>query len=316
MENQDVYVGVDVSKERLDVAVRPSGQLFSEANDERAVSGLVKRLKALGCTRIVLEATGGYETLLAAALAAAALPVVVVNPRRVREFARAVGQLAKTDRLDAKLLALYAEHGQVQVRELPDQQTRELKALMARREDLLDMQAAEQSRLEHAPQRLAREIKRHLEFLRKQLKQLDHDIDQALRGSELWRHKDQLMDSVPGVGRVLRSSLLAWLPELGQLNRVEAGGLVGVAPLNDDSGKRHGARAIAGGRAKLRRVLYMATMGAILHNPLLRTYYQHLRAKGKPHKVALVATMRKLLLILNAIIKTNTPWRPPCPAAA
>lgn len=317
MESKGVYVGVDVSKERLDVAIRPSGELFREANDERAAARLVKRLKPLGCTRIVLEATGGYETLLAAALAAEGLPVVVVNPRWARDFAKSIGQLAKTDRLDAKGLAQYAERPELQVRELPDQQTRELKALCARREELVEMLVAEQHRLEHAPKRLCREINGHIDYLRKRLKRLDHDVDQAVRGSELWREKSALLTSVPGVGRVLCASLLARLPELGRLNRAEVAKLVGVAPLNNESGRFRGKRMIAGGRATLRRTLYMSALTGVRCNPVLRVYYQHLRASGKPGKVALVAAMRKLLVILNAMLKHRTPWRTsPCPAAA
>lgn len=315
MEHKPVYVGIDVSMERLDVAIRPEGRFFTEQNDKLAVSRVVKQLKPLPCSRIVVEATGGYETLLVAALYAAGLPVVVVNPRWVRNYARGMGQLAKTDKLDARILAQYAEHAELEVRPLPDAQTRELKGLCARREDLMEMMVAEQNRLPRASKRLQREIEQHIEYLAQRIKRLDNDIDRAVRGSELWRHKDELMDSVPGVGRVLRASLLAWLPELGRLNRLEIASLVGVAPLNDDSGRHRGQRRIAGGRAQLRRVLYMSTMGALLHNPSLRARYDALRAAGKQHKVALVATMRKLLLILNAILKTDRPWRPPCPAA-
>jgi transposase len=308
MGGQGIYVGVDVSKERLDVAVRPSGQFVAEANDKRAVSRLVKRLQALDCTRVVVEATGGYETMVVAALCAGGVPVVVVNPRWVRDFAKSIGWLEKTDHIDAKLLALYAERAELKVQHLPDEATRQLRELCARRMDLLEMIGTEHNRLEHASSAVRREITGHIDYLRKRLKRIERDIDGAVRGSELWRHQDQLMDSVPGVGPVLRASALAWLPELGQLNRGEAGKLVGIAPLPDDSGKIRGYRRIAGGRGPLRQVLFMATMGAMLHNPQLRAYYDRLRARGKQHKVALVATMRKLLLILNAIIKTDTPW--------
>jgi transposase len=307
----EVYVGIDVSKAQLEVAIRPSGERFSEANDARAVRRLVKRLAPLGCTRIVVEATGGYEALLAAALYAAGLPVVVVNPRWARDFARSIGQLAKTDVIDAALLAQYAALPQLKVRALPDAQTRELQALCARREELIDMLVAEEHRLEHVPARLRREINGHIDYLRKRL---NHDLDQAVRNSELFRQQSELLTSVPGVGRVLCVSLLARLPELGRLNRAEVAKLVGVAPLNHDSGRLRGVRLIAGGRAPLRRVLYMAALSATRSNPVLRAYYRHLRDLGKPGKVALVAVMRKLLLMLNAIIKTQTPWRPPCPA--
>jgi transposase len=313
MDKPTAWAGVDVSKDQLEVALRPSGEQFSLPNDERALGKLVKRLLPLGCARIVVEATGGYETLVVAALQAAALPIVLVNPRWVRSFAKSLGQLAKTDRIDARVLALYAERAELKVRQLPDEQTRELRALCARRQDLVDMIVAEQNRLEHAPKRLHREIRGHIDYLRKRLKHLNRDIDSAVRGSELWRHKAELLDSVPGVGPVLRAALLAWLPELGTLNRREAAALIGVAPFNHDSGTMRGRRAIGGGRAPLRRALYCTSSAAILWNPRLRAYYKHLIANGKVHKVAMVATMRHLLLILNAIIKTGTPWRSLCP---
>jgi transposase len=316
MGGREVYVGVDVSKERLDVAVRPSGEFFSEANDKRAVNRLVKRLQPLDCTRVVVEATGGYEALMVAGLLAAGLPVVVVNPRWVRDFAKSMGRLEKTDRIDAELLALYAERAELKVQQLPDEATRRLRELCARRMDLLEMLDTERNRLEHASSAVRSQIVSHIDYLRKRLKRIERDIDGAVRSSELWRHQAQLMDSVPGVGPILRASALAWLPELGQLNRAEAAKLVGIAPLPDDSGKTRGYRRIAGGRGPLRKVLFMATMGAMLHNPHLRAYYDRLRARGKLHKVALVATMRKLLLILNAIIKTDTPWSDPCPENA
>jgi len=259
-----------------------------------------------------VEATGGYETIVVAALYSAGVPVVVVNPRWVRNYAKSIGWLEKTDRIDARLLALYAEHAELKVRPLPDEATRRLAELCARRLDVLDMIESERNRLEHASSVVRRAITSHIEYLRKELKQIERDIDGAVRGSELWRHQDELMDTVPGVGRTLRSAILAWLPEVGQLNRAEAGKLVGIAPLPDDSGKSRGLRRIFGGRGPLRKVLYMGTMGAMLHNPHLRAYYDRLRARGKPHKVALVATMRKLLLILNAIIKTNIPWSEAC----
>ena len=316
MGGGEVYVGVDVSQERLDVAMRPSGEFFSEANDKRAVSRLVKRLQPRDCTRVVVEATGGYESLMVAGLLAAGLPVVVVNPRWVRDFAKSMGRLEQTDRIDAGVLALYAERAELKVQQLPDEATRRLRELCARRLDLLEMIDTERNRLEHASSAVRSQIVSHIDYLRKRLKRIERDIDGAVRSSELWRHQAQLMDSVPGVGPILRASALAWLPELGQLNRAEATKLVGIAPLPDDSGKTRGYRRIAGGRGPLRKVLFMATMGAMLHNPHLRAYYDRLRARGKLHKVALVATMRKLLLILNAIIKTDTPWSEPCPQNA
>ena len=309
-----VFVGIDVGKDELEVAVRPSGERLSVGNDRRGIAALGQRLLALGCERIVLEATGGYETALAASLGQAGLPVVVVNPRWVRDYARSVGQLAKTDRIDARLLAQYAEHAELELRALPDAATRALKELCARREDLLEMLGAERNRLEHSSKPLRRGIEHHLEYLRRQLTQIDRDLDQAIRNSPIWNDKRALIRSVPGVGPVLCSALLARLPELGRMNRAEVARLVGIAPLNHDSGKLHGARMIAGGRAALRRVLYMTTFAALRHNPRLRAYHQQLRARGKPYKVALVATMRKLIIILNTMLKTNSQWRSPCPA--
>jgi transposase len=247
MGGGEVYVGIDVSKERLDVAVRPSGEFFSEANDKRAVGRLVKRLQPLDCTRVVVEATGGYEALMVAGLLAAGLPVVVVNPRWVRDFAKSMGRLEKTDRIDAAVLALYAERAELKVQQLPDEATRRLRELCARRMDLLEMLDTERNRLEHASSAVRSQIVSHIDYLRKRLKRIERDIDGAVRSSELWRHQAQLMDSVPGVGPILRASALAWLPELGQLNRAEAAKLVGIAPLPDDSGKTRGYRRIAGG---------------------------------------------------------------------
>jgi transposase len=306
------FVGVDVCKRQLEVAVRPSGSFWSESNDRPGVHRLVKRLKEMHCKLIVIEATGGYQNLLAAALRDAELPVQIVNPRWVRDFARAHGQLAKTDKLDAKLLALYAERTELELRVVPDEETLELRALCTRRDQLMEMLVAEQNRLEHAPKRLQRAIEDHIDYLRKQLKRLDDDIDRAVRGSKLWRAKHELLRSIPGVGPVLSAGLIARLPELGETSRGEIAKLVGVAPLNWDSGKLRGIRAIAGGRASLRRTLYMCAVAATRCNPVLHRRYQQLREHGKPPKVALVAVMRKLLLILNAIVKTRTPWRQPC----
>jgi transposase len=307
-----INVGIDVAKDELVVAVLPSGESFTEVNDERAVMRLVKRLSALRCERIVLEASGGYETLVVGALAAAGLPVAVVNPRQVRDFARAIGQLAKTDPLDARVIALYAERVQPPIRELPDEQTRALRELCVRRQELIEMLLAERNRLRLASPATRPEIAGHVDYLLKRIKQIDRDLDQAVRNSPLWRKKGELLTSVPGVGRVSRAVLLGLLPELGRLNRAEAAALLGVAPYNRDSGALRGRRMIRGGRPRVRRVLYVATVAAVRCNPVLRAYYLRLRAAGKPIKVALVATMRKLITILNAILKTNTPWRLPC----
>ena len=313
MAEQEAYVGVDVSKERLDVAVWPGDEFFSTPNDARAVRRVIQRLQGLNCRRIVLEATGGYETLLAGALWAAGLPVVVVNPRWARSFAQGIGQLAKTDRLDARMLARYAARPELKVRELPDEETRKPRELCARRDELVEMLVAEQHRLEHASKVVGREINGHITFLRKRLKRVDHDIDQAVKRSSVWRDKSALLQSMPGVGKVSCANLLARLPELGRLNRREVAALVGVAPLKNQSGKFRGVEMIGAGRPALRRTLYMSALCGIRSNPVLRAHYLRLRAAGKPAKVALVAAMRKLIVILNAMLKTQTPWRSSCP---
>ncbi len=308
------YVGIDVSKERLEVAVGPSGALFSERNDPGAVKRLAKRLAALSCERVVLEATGGYESLVAGALRAAELPVAVVNPRQVRDFARSTGELAKTDRIDARVLALYAERIKPPLRELPGEQVRAIRELCLRREEIIEMLVAEEHRLTMASKAVRREIAGHVDYLKKRLKRMDHDLDQTARNSPLWKDRGELISSVPGVGRVLCAALLARLPELGRLNRAEVAALVGVAPFNRDSGTLRGRRMIQGGRARLRTVLYCATVSAVRCNPVIRRFYLHKRSAGKPAKLALVAAMRKLLVILNAVVKSRTAWRPLCPA--
>src|SRR6202158_4107238 len=274
--------------------------------------GCCKRLAAAGCARVLIEG-GSYQTLLVGALRAAELRVVIVNPRRVRQFAQSMGQLAKTDALDARVLALYGERLQPPLRELPDEQTRTLRDLWLRRDQLIEMLVMEQNRLEHARQALHRGLRAHIDYLRKQIKQADDDLDRTVRNSPLW-DKYELLSSVPGVGPVLSVALLADLPELGRLNHREIAALAGVAPFNHDSGTLHGQRKIQGGRPRLRRVLYAATVAAARCNPLLRPFYLRLRAAGKKPKVARVAVMRKLLTILNLMLKTHTAWRPPCPA--
>jgi transposase len=303
-----VNAAVEVGKHELHVALGSAGELLSERNEPRAV----KRLAEEDCARVLIEG-GSYQNLLVAALRAAQLPVVIINPRRVREFAKSIGQLAKTDHLDARVLALYGEKIEPAVRQLPDEQTQALRALWVRREQLIEMLVMEQNRLEHAPKALHHDLCAHIDYLRKQIKRADDDLDRAVRNSALW-DKYELLRSVPGVGPVLSVALLSNLPELGRLNRGEIAALAGVAPFNHDSGGLHGARAIQGGRAKLRRVLFVATLATVRCNPVLKPFFQRLRAAGKPHKVALIAAMRRLLLILNAILKTKTAWRPPCPA--
>lgn len=303
------WVGIDVSKATLHVALHPSGEQWTTANAERAVPELTTRLQALAPALVVLEATGGLEVPVAAALGLAGLPVVVVNPRHVRDFARAAGQLAKTDTIDAHFLALFGERMRPTPRPLPDADTRRLDALVSRRRQLVDMLTAERNRLATAPAPVRKRITAHVRWLEGELARVDQDLDGAVRQSPLWRAKDSVLRSVPGVGRVLSLSLLTQLPELGTLNRKQVAALVGVAPLNRDSGTQRGRRCIWGGRAELRAVLYMATLVATRHNPTLATFYRRLCAAGKLKKVALVACMRKLLTILNAMLATGTPWR-------
>lgn len=306
-----VNVAIEVGKHELYIALGSGGELFSEPNEPRAIKRLAKRLAQSGCVRVLIEG-GSYQNLLVAALRSAELPVVIINPRRVREFARSIGRLAKTDRLDAQVLALYGERIEPPVRELAAEQSQALRALWVRREQLIEMLVMEQNRLEHAPKALHHDLRAHIDYLRKQIKRADDDLDRAVRNSSLWDHY-QLLSSVPGVGRVLSVALLCDLPELGRLNRAEIAALAGVAPFNCDSGSLRGQRRISGGRARLRRVLYVATLAAVRCNPVLRPFFKRLRAAGKPHKVALVAAMHKLLSILNAMLKTNSHWRtPPC----
>jgi transposase len=307
-----VNAAIEVGKHKLDIALGSAGELWSEANEPRAIKRLTKRLAQAHCVRVLIEG-GSYQNVLVAALRAAELPVVIINPRRVREFAKSIGQLAKTDRLDARLLALYGERVQPPLRELPDEQSQALRALAVRREQLIEMLVMEQNRLEHASKALHHELRAHIDYLRKQIKRADDELDRAVRESPLW-DKYELLTSVPGVGPVLSRALLSDLPELGRLNRAEIAALAGVAPFNQDSGTLRGQRKIEGGRPRLRRVLYIATVAAVRCNPVLKPFYQRLRAGGKPAKVALVAAMRRLLLILNAMLKSHTTWRPPCPA--
>jgi transposase len=306
------FVGIDVSKHQLDVAVRPRGETWTVAHDEAGLGALVARLRALAPTLIVLEATGGWEVALAGALAAATLPVAVVNPRQVRDFARSTGTLAKTDRLDAQMLAQFAEAVRPEPRPLPDAQAQELTALLQRRRQLVEMLTAEKNRLPLTSRRIRPQLQTHIEWLHKQLAQFDEDLRQLIRSSPLWREKDDLLRSAPGVGPVLATTLLAALPELGQLTRQQIAALVGVAPLNRDSGTLRGRRTVWGGRAQVRAVLYMSTVVAVRHNPVLIAFYQRLRAAGKAPKLALTACMRKLLTILNAMLKHHSRWAPLC----
>jgi transposase len=307
-----INAAIEVGKHKLEIVLGSAGELWSESNEPRAVKRLAQRLAQAGCMRVLIEG-GSYQNVLVAALRAAQLPVVIINPRRVREFAKSIGQLAKTDRIDARVLALYGERVQPPLRELPDEQSQAWHALWVRREQLIEMLVMEQNRLEHASKVLHRALRAHIDYLRKQVKRADDDLNRAVRDSTLW-DKYELLSSVPGVGPVLSVALLSDLPELGRLNRGEIAALAGVAPFNQDSGTLRGQRKIEGGRPRLRRVLYIATVAAVRCNPVLKPFYLRLRAGGKPAKLALVAAMRRLLLILNAILKSQSAWRPPCPA--
>jgi transposase len=303
-----LFIGIDVSKAKLDAAIRPGDQSFSVTNNQRGITALMKQLKTLNVSRIVLEASGGYEIAAASELAAAGLPVAVVNPRQVRDFARATGRLAKTDAIDARVLAHFAELIQPHVRPLPDAQSRELMALVARRRQLIEMLTAESNRYGRAAAMLNRGIAAHIRWLRKQLGELDAAMEQAIRRSPLWSEKARLLRSVPAVGSVTVTTLLAHLPELGTLSRRKIAALVGVAPFNHDSGKLRGTRTIWGGRAQVRAVLYMAALVGTRHNSMLQAFYTRLLNTGKKPKVALTACMRKLLILLNAILRQQLPW--------
>jgi transposase len=305
------FVGLDVAKDTLDVHVRPAADRFTFANDDAGNRELVKRLQAVSPALIVLEATGGYEVPVAAALASAGLPVVVVNPRQIRAFARATGQLAKTDALDAAVLARFAEAVQPPVRPLATEAAQALGELVARRRQLVDMLGAERNRQGQVrDHRVRRHLTAHIRWLTQALAEVERDLDDTIRASPVWREKDQLLTSVPGVGDVTAHTLIADVPELGALTRREIAALIGVAPINRDSGTLRGRRMIAGGRPDVRRVLYMAAMVAVRHNPLLASFYARLTAAGRPKKVALIAATRKLLTILNAILRDQRPWQP------
>jgi transposase len=307
-----VFVGIDVSKDHLDVCLRPNGEASRVKNNEEGIGALVAKLVEIKPTLVVLEATGGYESSVVAAVALAAVPIAVVNPRQARDFAKSTGKLAKTDKLDAAVLAHFAEAVRPEPRTLGDAQALELQAIMTRRRQLLDMLTAETNRMYNCRSTKVREnIYAHVKWLRAQIKDVNRDLDAKLRDTPIWREKDDLLRSVPGVGKVLSRTLLAQLPELGKLDHGKIAALVGVAPLNRDSGNMRGRRSIWGGRASIRAPLYMAAMSAKKHNPVIRATYERLVGAGKAKKVALVACMRKLLLTLNAMVRDNRPWTLP-----
>jgi len=304
------FVGIDVSKATLDAAHLPTGNTWRESNDDAGVERLVARCKALAPELVVLEATGGYEVVVATALATAGIAVAVVNPRQVRDFAKAMNKLAKTDQIDAGVLALFAERVRPEPRPVADEQQRRMEALMLRHRQIVEMFVAEGNRLESCREVKVREdIMATMNWLKRRLKDIDGDLDRELRNSPVWREREALFCSVPGVGRTTIATLASDLSELGKLNRKQIAALVGLAPFNDDSGtSKKGKRRCRGGRSTVRSVLYMATLTAVRWNPVIKAHYTHLLARGKEKKVALVACMRKLLTHLNAMARDNKPW--------
>ncbi len=314
MEEGRRFVGVDVAKARLDVFIQPSGESVFVANDERGISELLRRLEPADF--VIIEATDGLEIAVASALATAGIAVAVVNPRQVRDFARATGQLAKTDALDAQVLARFGEAVKPQVRALRDAQAQALEALVMRRGQLVAMLTAEKNRRANSPKVIHKSIDEHIRWLEKRLSGLDDELAGLVRETPIWRERDELLRSVPGVGKVLSTTLLAHWPELGAPNRKQIAALAGLAPFNRDSGSLRGSRCIWGGRAQVRRVLYMAVVAAVRSNPVIKNFYAHLRARGKYPKSALTACMRKLLVILNAMLRSKISWQTPALASS
>ena len=308
MEQGLIYVGIDVSKDRIDVAVRPTGRTWSVSYNEMEVDGLVAELSELAPEAVIAESTGGLELPLAVALAAASVPVAIINPRQARDFAKSTGQLAKTDRLDAQVLAHFGEAVRPPMRALPDADTHALGSMLARRRQVMDILVAEKNRLSRASSEIRPRIQAHITWLEDEVRELDKDLRDRVHESPLWREKDDLLQSVPGVGQQVSLTLLAYLPELGTLNRKQIAALVGVAPFNRDSGPHRGRRSVWGGRARVRSALYMGALVASRRNPALRKFYQRLLEAGKPKKVALTACMRKLLIILNSMMRTGQRW--------
>jgi len=311
-------IGIDIAKDHLDIHVRPTAETWRVAHTSEQFPALIARFKDLAPERIILEATGGLEVLLATQLAAAALPVVVINPRQARDFAKATGQLAKTDQVDARVLAHFGEALQPPMRPLPDEQTRALEALLTRRRQLVDMMVAEKNRhaaLSRQPN-LQKNVAEHIAWLKQHIADLDDELKAQLEQSPVFCKNDRLLQSVPSIGDVTSRTMLACLPELGQLTHKQIGALVGVVPYARQSGQWQGEAHIRGGRIEVRTVLYMATLSAIRCNPTIKTFYQHLLAQGKKKKVALTACMHKLLIILNAIVRHQEEWKTPQTSAA
>lgn len=310
MSEKEIFIGIDVSKDDLEVFIKPLGQRLRFAQKDEDLSRMVEFLSSFCPRLIVLEATGGLQRAAVGALGAKGLPIVVVNPRQVRDFAKAKGILAKTDKLDAQVIADFAEALRPEVRPLKTEETQQLEALVTRRRQVVQMLTAEKERLHTAVRSTQKDIQAHIRWLEKHRDKLDKDLDRLIQNTPAWRAKDEILQSPKGVGPVMSRTLITKLPELGTLNRKQVAKLVGVAPLNRDSGKFRGKRMIWGGRAEIRSVLYMATVAAIRSNPVIQAFYQRLVESGKPHKVAITACMRKLLTILNAMLKNNTSWSP------
>lgn len=309
MEQEPIWIGIDVSSKSLDVAVRPTEEFWSTTNTEKGIKEAVSKLQELSSEIIVVEATGGLEAPIVTALASAGLPVVAVNPRQVRDFAKATGTLAKTDKLDAHIIAHFGEAVRPEIREVKNETLQELTDLLARRRQIVDMLTAEKNRLKRSSRQVKKDIKVHITWLEKRLAKMDTELSKRIKENPLWHEKGEICKSVPGVGPILSMSLLADLPELGQVSSRQIAALVGVAPFNHDSGKHRGRRIVWGGRAKVRSVLYMATMTAVRFNPVLKEFYKKLLNAGKKPKVALTACMRKLLIILNAMVRDGVKWQ-------
>lgn len=304
-----IFVGIDVAKEHLDIAVRPNGETWTIKNDEQSAMELAIKLKGLQPAVVVMEATGGYEMCVASVMSTSGLPVAVVNPRQVRDFAKSTGKLAKTDTLDAQVLAHFAEAIRPEVRSLSDEQAQQLQALVVRRRQIIEMMVSEKNRAYVSHKSIQEQVRKHIEWLEKELEELENDIGESIRESPVWREKDKLLQSVPGIGPITSGVLLASLPELGLLDRKKIAALVGVAPFNRDSGNMRGKRTAFGGRSHVRSMLYMATLTATRYNPVIKQFYDRLIQVGKATKVAIMACMRKLITIINAMIRYSEPWR-------
>lgn len=309
---EELFVGIDISKKVMDIAVRPTGEFFSLNNNKSGIIELVKRLLKLKPTLVLLEATGGLELPVAIALVEAGLPVTIINPRQVRDFAKSTGKLAKTDALDAKVIAHFADAVRPEVRPLKDSQTQELSDLITRRNQLMEMLVSEKNRLSCSVKTAAKSLRDHIKWLEKRVQEIDSQIGRMMQNNAKWKEKNGILRSAPGVGPLLSAALLGYMPELGTIDRKEIAVLAGLAPFNRDSGGKRGKRSIWGGRRRVRKILYMGTLTATRCNPVIKDFYQRLTNAGKGHKVAITACMRKLLVILNTMLKNKTKWEDKC----